>query len=258
MQLTIIGCSGSFAGPDSPASCYLVEADADGRTYRLLVDLGSGSLGALQRHLDPADVDAVLLTHLHPDHCLDLTGLYVYRTYHPAHVFDRPLPVHGPAGSRERLHAAYEGIHGDGMDGQFRFHTITDRDQVEVGPMRVTALRVRHPAEAYGFRIEADAAVLALTGDTDSCPALPELCRDADLVLADSAFVEGRDAESGIHLTGRRAAEAALAGGARRLMLTHIPAWNDPEVCRAQAAEVWPDEVELAKPGATYELRGRD
>jgi ribonuclease BN (tRNA processing enzyme) len=112
---------------------------------------------------------------------------------------------------------------------------------------------VRHPIEAYGFRIEADGRTLAYTGDTDLCDALTPLMTGADLVLADSAFVEGRDAVEGIHLTGRRAADAAVrAGGVRRLMLTHIPAWNDPEQCRAQAQEVWPGEVELAQPGATY------
>ena len=109
--------------------------------------------------------------------------------------------------------------------------------------------------EAYGFRVEADGSVLAYSGDTDACDALGPLFAGADLVLADSAFVEGRDEVRGVHLTGRRAAEAALAaGGVGRLMLTHIPAWNDPEVCRAQAAEVWPGEVELARPDTTYEV----
>ncbi|MGN6635452.1 MAG: MBL fold metallo-hydrolase, partial [Oryzihumus sp.] len=74
-------------------------------------------------------------------------------------------------------------------------------------------------------------------------------------VLADAAFVDGRDDVEGIHLSGSRAARAALdAGGVQRLMLTHIPAWNDPEVCRAQAAGVWPGEVELALPDTAYEL----
>jgi ribonuclease BN (tRNA processing enzyme) len=74
-------------------------------------------------------------------------------------------------------------------------------------------------------------------------------------VLADSAFVDGRDTARGIHLSGSRAATAALeAGGVRRLMLTHIPPWNDPEVCRKQAAEIWPG-VELAVPDTTYEIQ---
>ena len=79
MRLTIVGCAGSFPGPDSASSCYLVEHDG----FRMLVDLGSGALGPLQRHLDLRDVDAVLLSHLHADHCFDLSGFYVVSKYHP-------------------------------------------------------------------------------------------------------------------------------------------------------------------------------
>jgi ribonuclease BN (tRNA processing enzyme) len=112
---------------------------------------------------------------------------------------------------------------------------------------------VEHPIEAYGFRVEAEGRTLAYTGDTDLCDALTPLMAGADLVLADSAFVDGRDEIRGIHLSGSRAAEAAVrAGGVQRLMLTHIPSWNDPDQCRAQAAAVWLGDVEVAKPGATY------
>jgi ribonuclease BN (tRNA processing enzyme) len=143
----------------------------------------------------------------------------------------------------------------EGMTGEFDFRTMTDREPFEVGPFTITPFRVNHPVEAFGVRVEADGKVLAYTGDTDTCDALLPLCRDADLVLADSAFVEGRDDASGIHLTGRRAARAAVdAGGVRRLMLTHLPPWNDPDVCRAQAAQVWPGEVELAAPDTSYQL----
>ena len=72
MRVTVIGCSGSFAGPDSPASSYLVQHEVDGRTWNLLLDLGSGALGALQRHMSPDDIDAVVLSNLHHDHCVDL------------------------------------------------------------------------------------------------------------------------------------------------------------------------------------------
>ena len=79
MRLTVLGCSGSGPGPISPASGYLVEAgDA-----RLVLDLGNGTFGALQRHSDPWQLDAVLFSHLHPDHCADFTALVVYRRYHP-------------------------------------------------------------------------------------------------------------------------------------------------------------------------------
>src|SRR5712691_9314386 len=79
MRLTVIGCAGSFPGPDSPASCYLVEADG----FRLLLDLGNGALGGLQRHAGLFDIDAICLSHLHGDHCLDMAAYWVARTYAP-------------------------------------------------------------------------------------------------------------------------------------------------------------------------------
>ena len=79
MDLTIVGCTGSLPGPSSPASCYLLTVHDGQRDWRVLLDLGSGALGALQRHTDPLGLDAVVLSHLHPDHCLDLTGLKVMR-----------------------------------------------------------------------------------------------------------------------------------------------------------------------------------
>lgn len=255
MRLTIVGCSGSFAGPASPASSYLVTADDGERTWRIVLDLGNGALGALQRHIDLASIDALLLSHLHPDHCMDVTGLYVTRKYRPGGGVPGRLPVYGPAGTADRLAAAYEGIDSAGMSRELDFRRVSDGVPVHLGPFVVTPRRVNHPVEAYGFRVEANGRVLAYTGDTDSCDALSPLMRDADLVLADSAFVDGRDTTPDIHLSGSRAAQAALdAGGVRRLMLTHIPAWNEPEVCRAEAAAVWPGDVELAVPDATYEV----
>jgi ribonuclease BN (tRNA processing enzyme) len=256
MRHTAVGCSGSFPGPASPASCYLVQTQHDGRTWSLVLDLGNGALGALQRHLPVRAIDAVVLSHLHADHCLDLCGLYVAQKYCPHCTAPHSrIPVHGPAATAARMASAYGLGEPEGMTGEFDFRTMTDREPFEVGPFAITPFRVNHPVEAFGVRVEADGKVLAYTGDTDTCDALLPLCRDADLVLADSAFVEGRDDASGIHLTGRRAARAAVdAGGVRRLMLTHLPPWNDPDVCRAQAAQVWPGEVELAAPDTSYQL----
>ncbi|MBA2696990.1 MAG: MBL fold metallo-hydrolase [Ornithinimicrobium sp.] len=257
MRLSVVGCAGSFPGPDSPASCYLVQAEQAGRTWSVLLDLGSGALGPLQRHTDPLALDAVLLTHLHPDHCLDLTGLHVMRTHHPSGQVSGRLPVHAPPGAADRLARAHGVEHGESVEDSFAFVELHDRREVAIGPFRITPYAVRHPVPAFGFRVSAGAVTLAYTGDTDSCDALAPLMSRADLVLAECAFVEDRDTERGVHLTGRRAAEAAVAaGGVRRLMLTHLPAWNDPEVCRAQAAQVWCGRapVELAEPGLRLEL----
>lgn len=257
MRLTVIGCAGSFAGPDSPASCYLVQAEHEGRTWSVLLDLGNGALGALHRHLDPAEVDAVVISHLHPDHCCDIAGYYIVRTYHPDGEMPL-LPVHAPAGAAGRLsriHALDDEEGPEHLRSRFDFVDLGHQRPFTVGPFTITPHLVEHPVEAYGIRVEADGAVLAYTGDTDATPNLGPLMTGASLVLADAAYVDGRDEIVGVHLSGSRAAQAAVdAGGVQRLMLTHIPAWNDPEICRKQADEVWPGEVELAEAGTTYEL----
>ena len=256
MRLTVVGCSGSFAGPDSPASSYLLKAEHDGRTWSVVLDLGNGALGPLQRYVDLAEIDAVFITHLHPDHCVDVCGLYVTRKYRPGGRVEGQLAIHAPSGAEERFALMYHGLERGGMSSEFAVHELADTQVTRVGPFAITAYRVNHPVEAFGFRVEADGVVLAYTGDTDSCDALTPLLAGADLALADSAFIDGRDDDSvGIHLSGSRAAAAAVAAGdVQRLMLTHIPPWNDPEVCRAQAAAVWSGPLDLAVAGKTYEL----
>lgn len=254
VTVTVVGCSGSFAGPHSPASCYLIEAEHDGTTTRVVLDLGNGSLGALQRYADPTGLDAILITHLHPDHFIDLCGLYVLRKYHPTDTPDGRQVVYAPKDLFRRLQLAYYGKAELEESEQFDHRAVTDGDVIEIGPLRILAHRVEHPIEAYGYRIESPAGVIGFTGDSDSTAALNPLLTGADIVLADAAFVEGRDEARGIHLSARRAAQAAIeAGGVRRLVLTHIPPWNDPEVSRAEAAELWPD-VEVTSAGTRYVL----
>ena len=252
MDLTIVGCTGSMAGPESPASCYLVRAEHEGRTWQVVLDLGSGALGALQRHTDPLSLDAVVLSHLHPDHCLDLTGLRVLRQHGPAPAED-DLVVYGPDNSAERMARAYGVGAPEPMKGM-EFRTLVDRQPFTVGPFAVTPVAVRHTVPTFGVRIEADGVVLAFTGDTDSCPALGPLMHEADLALSEASYLEGRDTGRGVHLTARRAATAARDAAARRLMLTHLPPWTRVEDAVAEAAQVWPGEVEVARPGATVRV----
>lgn len=257
MRLTVVGCSGSFAGPESPASSYLVQAEYEGRTWSVVLDLGNGALGPLQRYVDLAALDAVFVSHLHPDHCVDVCGLYVTRKYRPQGPVEGQLPIHAPSGAEERFGLMYHGLEHGGMTNEFVVHELADTQVTRVGPFTVTAYRVNHPVEAYGFRVEADGAVLAYTGDTDSCDALTALLTGADLALTDSAFVDGRDEAPGIHLSGGRAAAAAVAaGGVGLLVLTHIPPWNDREVCRAEAAAIWSGPLDVAVQGARYEVGG--
>jgi ribonuclease BN (tRNA processing enzyme) len=252
VRLTVVGCSGSFAGPDSAASCYLLESEHEGRTWRVLLDLGSGALGPLHRYVDPLSVDAVLLSHLHPDHYFDLSGLYVIWKYHPGGP--RPsIPVWGPKGVARQSARAYGLAKDPGMSAEFTFHEY-DGSPVELGPFTLEPAQLVHPIPAYGLRVAADGKVLVYSGDTGPCKELVELARDADLLLCEAAFVEGADNPVDLHLTGRQAGEAAASAGARRLVLTHIPPWHDPAVPLAEAAAAYDGPVEVAATGASYPL----
>ncbi len=260
MRLTVVGCAGSLPTPQSATSCYLLEAeeeaqDGDTRTWRVLLDLGSGALGPLQRYLTWGQLDAVLLSHLHPDHMLDLCGLYVALRYDPSGPGRTgALPVYGPSGTAQRLEDAYGRRDPGAMAQVFEVRTWDDDVAQQLGPFTVTASRVRHVGDAYGLRVSADGAVLTYSGDTDSCPALVELARDADVLLAEASFIEGRDLQRGIHLTGLRAGQTAAQAAVGRLVLTHLPPWTAPDVVLAEARTAYSGPIELAVPGMVLQL----
>jgi ribonuclease BN (tRNA processing enzyme) len=252
VRLTVVGCSGSYPGPDSPASCYLFEAEHEGRTWRVLLDLGSGAFGTLQEYADPLTVDAVLLSHLHPDHYFDISGLYVVWKYHPAGPRPR-IPVWGPRGVAKQAARAYGLPTDPGMSAEFDFHEFDD-DPIHLGPFTIRATRVVHPVAAYGFRVEADGRTIAYSGDTGPCPQLVELAKGADLLLAEAAFQQRVDNPTDLHLTGTEAALAARDAGVTRLVLTHIPPWHDKQVALDEARAVFSGPIELANTGATYDV----
>ncbi len=266
MRLRVVGCSGSLPGPSSAASCYLLEAehpDESGapRTWRLLLDLGSGALGPLHRYVEPTTVDAVALSHLHADHCLDLTGLFVALRYRPGGPRADRMPVHGPTGTAARLARAYDLDPEPGMTAELEVREWTPAAPVRVGPFTLTPHPVEHPVEAYALRVEGPSehdpdrtVVLTYSGDTDACEGLQTAAQGADLFLAEAAFQEDRDAARGIHLTGRRAGECATAAGVSSLLLTHLPPWNDPEVVLAEARQAWDGPLALAEPGQLVTL----
>ncbi|MDN4472929.1 MBL fold metallo-hydrolase [Demequina zhanjiangensis] len=237
MRLTIVGCSGSGPGPASPASCYLVEADdAAGRTWRVVLDLGSGSVGALQRYVDPVDVDAVLISHGHPDHCADLAPLDVYLRYSPRGPVE--MPVHGPFGLATRI-AQFRGE--DEHSSVLPVTPWQPGAEVAIGPMRIACAAVEHPVPAYAMRIEGPSerggsTTLTYSGDSDMCTGLDEVARGADAFLCEASFLEKDENPPGMHLTGMRAGQVAQDAGVGRLLLTHVPPWIDPYETVAEAA----------------------
>jgi ribonuclease BN (tRNA processing enzyme) len=249
MKLTVVGCSGSFPGPESCASSYLLEQDG----HRVALDLGNGAIGDLARHTSIYDLDAVLITHLHADHFFDLCSLFVARNYHPDESLPR-IPVYGPPGIHQRLVSAYGLPPGQGMDTAFDFHEWVDGETVDVGPFSVQVSAVPHPMQNFAMRVRADGSTLTYSGDSAPDDRLVDAARDVDLFLCEAGWQEDYDNPPGIHLTGRQAAEHAVRANAQRLVLTHVPPWNDPAVALAEAGPVFRGDLDVAKPGATYEL----
>jgi ribonuclease BN (tRNA processing enzyme) len=251
MRLTVVGCSGSYPGPDSPASCYLLEAEHEGRAWRVLLELGNGALGALHNYIDPLTVDAVLVSHLHADHCLDLCGYYVMRKYHPRGPQPR-IPVWGPPDTADRMARAYDLPLDPGMREEFDFR-VYDGSFV-VGPFAIEPIEVDHPVDAFGLRITADGATLGYSGDTGPCPGLDRVAAGSQLLLAEASFRRCDDNPPNLHLTGTECGEAATRGGAERLVLTHVPPWFDKSSALAEARTAYTGPIELARAGAVYEL----
>ena len=245
MRLTVVGCSGSIPGPHSPASCYLLEADG----FRLVVDMGSGALGPLQRYVSTNDVDAVCLSHLHADHFIDMCSFWVARTYSSEGPQPR-IPVYGPAAAARRLAGANDD---PDVTGAFRFLTLAPGHR-QIGPFGVTVGHVAHPVETFAFRFEHGGRVLAYSGDTGESPVLVELARSADVLLCEATFLDQPGIPPDLHLTGRQAGRHAAAADTGHLVLTHLDADNDPALSLAEAQGTFPGPISLATPGQVIDL----
>jgi ribonuclease BN (tRNA processing enzyme) len=248
MRLTVLGCAGSFPGPESACSAYLVEAEG----FRLLLDFGSGSMSALQRYSDMNTVDAIVLSHLHGDHMLDTVTYVIVRRYDPSGPKE-PVPVYAPLGAAERIAAAYS-PESESFDDVYTFYGLQP-GTFPIGPFAVTVDRVNHPVETYGVRIEHGGRVLAYSADTAPCEALLRLAAGADLFLCEASYLDGADNPPGLHMTGGEAGEAATKADVGRLLLTHlIPAWFSEASIVDAASAAYAGPVEVVRPGARYDL----
>lgn len=248
MRVTVLGCAGSFPGPEAACSAYLVEADG----FRLLLDFGTGSLSPLQRYAGLMSVDAIVLTHLHCDHILDACSYVVVRRYGPAGPYP-PIPMYAPPGAPERLAAAYAADAAP-LDDVYTFYSLQP-GTFPIGPFTVTVDQVNHPVETYGVRVEHGGVVLAYSADTAPCDALLRLAQGADLFLCEASYLDEVPHPPDLHLTGREAGEVATKAGVRRLVLTHlVTAWGSEALTYEAATAAYTGPVDIARPGARYEL----
>ncbi|MFC4908053.1 MBL fold metallo-hydrolase [Actinomadura gamaensis] len=236
MILTVVGCSGTVPGPDAACSCYLLEHAG----VRILLDLGTGALGPLQRFADPCAVDAVVLSHPHRDHCADLVPLVYLRDRRGV---SGPLPVLAPAGSAER-------VVGEGRPYTDALKWLdAGPEPFRIGPFTVRTTPVPHSVPAVAVRVSAGDATLTYSGDSGVCAELDDLARGSDVLLCEAAAAVDTPGASRNHLTPAQAAATATRAGAGQLILTHLRPWADPAAALAEARVHSARPVSLAVPG---------
>jgi ribonuclease BN (tRNA processing enzyme) len=251
MKLTVLGCSGSIPGPDSPASGYLIEAEG----YRLVLDLGHGAFGALQKYLRPNDVDAIVISHLHADHCIDLTAYIVALRYggdgYSSVGPESRIQVVGVPGTRDRLEAAY-----DPLARKLSLHELftfaTPNDTPALGPFALSYAQMNHPTPTNAVRIECGDRTLVYSADTGESTDLVTLAQGADVLLCEASVGPDEELVPGLHMTGRMAGEHADKAGVERLIVTHVPPWNSVQIAADEAAAAFHGPVEVAHPGGEF------
>jgi ribonuclease BN (tRNA processing enzyme) len=215
--------------------------------------MGHGAFGALQRYVDPTAVDAIIISHLHADHCIDLTAYIVSLRYgRPGRYrLDGPegrIPLIGPAGTRDRIAAAYDPLARKlGLHELFGFSTPSDGD---LGPLAVSFAIVNHPIPTTAVRITHGDRTLVYSADTGESDELVSLAHGADLFLCEATYMPGDHYIPDLHLTGKQAGDHAARAGVDRLVVTHVPPWSSPEVAADEAAAAFGGMVEVATPGA--------
>ena len=239
----MLGCSGSYGAPEGNAcSGYLLRAGAT----RLWIDCGNGTFANLQRHCDVAEIDAVIITHSHPDHCVDIYGLHVMYKYG---LGLGGLRVYATADVEPALRALVR----HGWENTFDWVTCTDGDRVTIGETEVRFARTDHPVPTLAVEVAAQEKRVVYTSDTGPGWSVDAFGSGADLVLSEATYVH-RDIRAPIHLSARQAGEAARAAKAKRLVLTHIWPTVDREESRHEGADAFGADVELAVTNATLQV----
>ncbi|WP_182903096.1 MBL fold metallo-hydrolase [Microbispora sp. H10830] len=240
-QVTVLGSCGAFPEPGRACSGFLVDWDG----FRMVLDLGYATLPRLLARRPDGAVDAVVITHEHPDHCIDLHALFRMRFY--GHPGAPRLPLYCPPGVLDRIGGLEPDVD---LRTVFEVHPLPGRHRV--GPFELTGLSLPHHVPNAGVRLEAGGIALAYSGDTGPTPVLAELGRDADLFIVEATDRGGETGRSTRNLmTSAEAGHWARRAGARRLMLTHFWPGNDRDASVAAARPAFGGEVLAAEEGLT-------
>jgi ribonuclease BN (tRNA processing enzyme) len=249
MQLDVLGSSGTYPVPDRPASGYLI---SHGST-RILCDAGFGVMAELQRRVSPDGLDAVVLSHRHPDHCADFLAMHHALAYGP--FARRGMPVFAAPGLADRIAEFLGAGEGHVLFDIFDFHEVGAENHVTVGEIDLRFAVTAHTVPTIATRFEAGGRSLAYSADTGPGGGFPALCSGANVVLAEASIPGERDDHDfAHHLTAREAGEIAREARAAKLILTHLRPELDWRQARADAERAFGGPVAIASPGDVYEI----
>lgn len=231
MLVTVLGRYSPYAPAGGACPGFLVQAGG----VALMLDGGPGTVARLQMQIHAADLSAVLVSHLHPDHIADLHSLqYLVADQAPGRD---PLPVYAPDLSSPERHWLEPTNFGKAW---MRLLPLPVDEGIVFGPVRVTFARTDHPDPCWAMRITDGRRTLVYTADTGAGADLAPFARGADLLIAESTFVAANGKHRRGHMTAGEAADLARRAGVRRLLLTHFLPSTPIAEAEAEARAVFP------------------
>jgi len=247
VRLTVLGACGAWPEPGQACSGYLVEHGG----FRLLIDAGYATVPRLLERMAAHELDAVFVSHGHPDHCADLNPLLRARVLGDTPA--PPLPVYALPGALDAVLALDEP---DMLAGALTLHEITPGSRLGIGPFDAETCLLPHWVPNAGLRLSAAGAALAYTGDSGPDPAMIRLARDADLLLAEATYPGAVPPRSqGFLSSAAQAGSCAAQAGAAQLALTHLRPGTSRDAARTAASAEYDGPVSVAAPGLSLELR---
>ncbi len=240
LTVTVLGCSGSYAAPGNPCTSYLVRSS----DTAVLLDCGPGTLGPLQEAVDLNELTAIVTTHCHPDHWLELPVIRnVFTWFCPR----RDVPVYGTAQTRA-MDAALT-VRRSGAEDPLAWTVIDSSSELTLGDQRWRFARTDHPVETLAMRVDCEGRSFAFSADSGPGWDFRSLGEGIHVAMCEASHSSDREGGGSPHMSAREAAHAAAAAGAGRLVLTHLEPGSDPQARLAEATAVFGSEVDVARPG---------
>ncbi len=245
LTVTVLGCSGTYASADNPCSGYLVQSSQ----ANVLLDCGPGTLGPLQKNIDLTALTAILITHCHPDHWLELPVMRNVFTW----FVPREIPVYGTQQTHDMDAAmlSVKASHSNRRD-PLHWNVISHDSTLQIGDQSWSFATTDHPVETLAMRVDCDGRSAAFSSDTGPAWDFRTLGEGIHTALCDASHPSSYEDQGSPHMSARQAAGAAAAANIERLILTHIAPGIDPQAQLAEAQEVFNGNVDVAFAGMVF------